>query len=206
MRTARFSCAAAGAAALAVGCASGVPAADPGDPDAAASPGPDAPPPDAAPSPDGPAPVGFACFQAPSFPDSDGCGAAMDVTAAAAAPGGAAVYGDTTGFSDDLEPDSERTGGFTMDGPDAIYRAALAAGDVVTVELITDSASFDGTVYVLDGCSSYAGFIAGASAVSGPGVECVTFVAPRAATYYVAVDSYHASEAGCFALRVALSE
>lgn len=185
------------------GCAQGVPfGGDPGV-DAGDDPGvtPDAEPVDAPTGPDAPPPIGYACAQAPSFPDNDRCSSAIDLTPAAATPAGALVYGDTAGYADDLEPSSSYTGGFSLNGADAVYRVQLTAGQTLTATLTTDSAAFDASLYVLHGCDSDA-FVAGSSGTSGPGTESLAYTAATSTTYYVIVDSYHETEEGCYALHV----
>jgi hypothetical protein len=134
------------------------------------------------------------CELAMSQPDNDGCGAAIDLTAAALAAGGTIAYGDTTGYASDLTPSTLPDCTMSPEpGPDAIYRLTLAAGDSLAVTLSPDG--WTGHVYVTDACTGTAACQGGAAAFSPLTVPITT-----AGTYYVVVDAPASGAAGCFAL------
>lgn len=177
-----------------------------GFPDAATT-FPDARPPvdafvpaDAAPQADG-AVLGMACIEAQSQPSSDACAGAIDLTADATS-GGALIYGDTSAYVNDLEPDSGCTNGFGLDGPDAMYKVDVTAGQTISATVTPSGTTFDVGMYILNSCATADPCLAGTDAVAGTGPESVSYVAPTTGTYYVIVDSYIDSAKGCYGLQV----
>jgi hypothetical protein len=144
-----------------------------------------------------------ACTAAMQAPDNDRCSGAIDVTAAAIQPAGATVYGDTTGYANDLSPAIIATcTGAPNPGPDAIYRVDAPAGAQIMLELVPED--WDGAVYLLDGCAAAASCLGGGDGMGVGTIETATISAPSARTYYVVVDSQATTRAGCFTLRVRL--
>lgn len=149
--------------------------------------------------PDGAGPDATACELATQAPDNDGCGAAIDLTAAALAAGGTTAYGDTTGYANDLTPSTlPGCTGQPQPGPDALYRMTLAPGDTVTLTLSPEG--WTGAVYLIDACTGTAGCEGGAAAFSQ-----ATIAITAAGTYYVVVDAPTTGAAGCFALAAAIA-
>ncbi len=153
---------------------------------------------DAAPG-DGLGPDAGVCELAAMAPPNDGCGAAIDLTAAALAPGGTIAYGNTTGYTSDLTPST--LPGCTESpepGADAIYRLTLAAADSLVVTLSPQA--WIGHVYVINACNATASCIGGGAAFAQ-----VTETIATAGTYYVVVDAPTAGAAGCFSLAVTVT-
>jgi hypothetical protein len=160
------------------------------------------PVPDARMFPDSPPPV---------FPDApppvmcgttspDLCAAAMDVTAGAMAAGGMTVSGDTTSLMNDLSPPATGCTGFSNPGPDAIFQVTAAAGQTIRATVRPDL--WDASVFIASACTSSA-CVAGADIeIDEP--ETTSFAVTTAGTYFVVVDSWQASTAGCYELNVAL--
>lgn len=139
------------------------------------------------------------CDLAARAPDNDGCGAALDLTAAALVAGGTLAYGDTTGYGNDLTPSTlPGCTGAPEPGPDAIYRLALQPGDTVTATL--SPAGWTGAIYVTDACTATAACKGGAAAFATATVPITT-----AGTYYVVVDAPASGDAGCFSLAIAVT-
>ena len=179
----------------------------PGSPDA--RPAVDAAPgaPDAPPAPDAPAGTpdaggGSVCGMAAAAPDNDTCAAAIDVTTAAGGAGGATVYGDTTGYVDDLIPPTPGCIGYEMDGPDAIYAVQATAGRTLRATVTPEG--WDVGVYILSTCSDAATCTVGADVGFSGDAETVDYVVPTTATYYVVVDGWATSAYGCFTLNVSI--
>lgn len=134
------------------------------------------------------------CELAAAAADNDGCGAAIDLTPAALAAGGATVHGDTTGYTNDLTPSTlPGCTGAPEPGPDALYRLTLAAGDTVHLTLAPEG--WTGAVYLIDACTGTAACEGGAAAFTA-----ATIPITAAGTYYVVVDAPTAGAAGCFTL------
>lgn len=145
-----------------------------------------------------------ACALAALAPDNDTCATAIDLTAAALAPGGATAYGDTTGYAADLAPATLPGCTETVEpGPDAVYRLTLAAGDDVTIALAPSS--HDAGFYLIDACSLTATCVGGADSPGAGGQEQRTLTVASAGTYYLVVDASTASAAGCYTLTVAIA-
>lgn len=159
-----------------------------------------APAADAGPQPDG-AVLGMACIEAQSQSNSDACAGAIDLTATATT-GGALVYGDTTLYTNDLEPVSSCTGGFGLDGEDAMYKVDATAGQTISATVTPADTTFDVGMYILNSCASADPCLAGVDAVAGTGAESLSYVVPTTGTYYIIVDSYIPGESGCYALQV----
>ncbi|HUH01878.1 MAG TPA: PPC domain-containing protein, partial [Kofleriaceae bacterium] len=164
---------------------------------------PDAQPPADAfsgPQPDG-AVLGMACIEAQSQPNSDACADAIDLTADATS-GGALIYGDTSSYTNYLEPDSACTDGFGLDGPDAMYKVDATAGQTIAATVTPSGNTFDVGMYILNDCASATPCLAGTDDVAGTGPESLSYLVPTTGTYYIIVDSYVPSANGCYGLQV----
>lgn len=168
-----------------------------------AAPGPDAPPPaDAGPPSDSGATTNV-CTEAQPYAVNDFCNMAMDLTTDATS-GGADVFGDTTNYANDLEPDTACTSGFGLDGPDAIYRVDATAGQVITATVTPQGASFDTGMYILPDCTVATPCLTGVDDVAGTGAETLTYTATTTGSYFIIVDSYLPSEYGCYEFQVSV--
>lgn len=128
----------------------------------------------------------------------DICGQARDLTAAAALAGGTTVYGNTTGYANDLTPSTLPDCTTSPEpGPDAIWRVTIAAGQTLAVTFSPDG--WNGDVYIINACTQTATCVEG-----GPMFTPIT-VMPPAGTYYIVVDSRGAAVAGCFSLDVEIT-
>jgi hypothetical protein len=168
---------------------------------------------DAGPRPDaGPEPDAFVIPDAaPGTPDAtpipdaapvgppDTCATANALTAGATMPGGTTVTGDNTGYANDTQPSSSCTG-YTPDGPDAVYRVTVAAGDVITA-IVTPTA-WDASIFISSTCEFAAACILGADGSAGDGAESVAVTASTAGTYFVVVESWDPGAFGPYSLRV----
>lgn len=162
----------------------------------------DGAPPDGPPDAGGPdAPLGV-CDKAALAPDNDGCGAAIDLTAAARAAGGATVHGDTTGYGNDVAAGLPTCTGILEKGPDAIYKLTGAAGAHLVASVAPEA--WNVGLVLLDGCASGATCLDGADAL-GTGAESVEADLTGAGPYYLVVDSFDTTAAGCFTLSVTLT-
>ena len=147
---------------------------------------------------DGPLDV---CALAMQAADNDQCSQAIDLTAAAAQPAGATVYGDTTGYASDLNPAIIATcTGAPNPGPDAIYRVDAPAGTQVVLELAP--VDWDGAVYLLDGCAAAASCLGGEDGMGIGALDMAMITVTAADTYFIVVDSQATARAGCYTLRV----
>jgi hypothetical protein len=155
---------------------------------------------DAGPQPDG-AVLGMACVEAQSQPNSDACAGAIDLTADATS-GGALIYGDTTSYTNVLEPDSACTDGFGLDGPDAMYKVDATAGQTISATVTPSGSTFDVGMYILDSCATAATCLTGTDASAGTSAESVSYVVATTGTYYVIVDSWTSTAFGCYGLQV----
>ncbi|MFW5878279.1 MAG: hypothetical protein ACOCVR_00535, partial [Myxococcota bacterium] len=131
-----------------------------------------------------------------AVPENDQCSDALLLDASA---GEVTAEECTWLASNDLEPGSDCTGSPTA-GPDVAYAVDLTAGDLLTVTLDPEE-GFDAAVYLLESCDA-AQCLTGAdeSFVSEP--ESISHVAASDGRYFVIVDSWNASEAGCFDLTI----
>lgn len=128
----------------------------------------------------------------------DACGQARDLTPAANLAGGTTVYGNTTGYANDLTPSTLPDCTTSPEpGPDAIWRVTITAGQTLAVTFSPDR--WSGDVYIINACTSTATCVEG-----GPMFTPVT-VSPPAGTYYIVVDSRSTTAVGCFALDVAIT-
>ncbi len=136
------------------------------------------------------------CELAALADDNDGCGDSIDLTSDALAPGGARAHGDTTGYANDLTPNSlPDCTGAQEPGPDAVYRLDLAAGDTVHLTLMPES--WTGAVYLIDSCTG----MVGDTCLGGAGSFSEEVIAITAAgTYFIVVDGPSSGAAGCFTL------
>lgn len=157
------------------------PDAEPGSPDAV-------PPPDAMTTPSGMV---------------DTCAEALDLTAAATGAGGTTVTGDTTGYVNDVQPDSSCTG-YTPDGPDAIYVVTATAGQVLTATVTPTPTAWDVSIYVTQGCTLTPTCLAGADVDAGGGPESVTHTVAANGAYHVVVDGWNPGVEGPYSLHVTL--
>lgn len=168
-------------------------------------------------------PDGFVCFQdrctqtVPPRVDAHGPDATTCELAAQAADNdrcadaialdlivGREVFGDTTGYGNDLAPSTlPGCTGSPEPGPDAVYAVTVAAGDVVHATLRTTG--HDGAVYVLDGCSLTAACLGGADALGAGALDVATVPIATTGTYYLVVDASLTGAAGCYALQVELT-
>jgi len=121
-----------------------------------------APTPDAEPVPDSAVPSPDAPTMVCGVPGPDGCGAAMDLTAAASNAGGTTLTGDTTGLDDDLQPEASTCTGYFPDGPDAVYKVTADTGDRITATVTPTD--WDASIYIASACDS-GSCVAGADAV-----------------------------------------
>jgi hypothetical protein len=180
--------------------------AQPGDIDAA--PGGDADPdqPDA-----GPVDV---CAEAAAAPAADTCAdaEARDLTAAAKRSGGIVVYGDTTGYANDLGSPASYCPAINVitAGNDAIYTVELEVGDRITASLQTEG--WDSALYLTPVCDANMMCLAGDDKDFDPGtmsqpIEEIVHTAQTAGRLYLLVDSVRLAESqsyafGCFTLHV----
>lgn len=147
---------------------------------------------------DAPGADASACDLAVGEGTRDTCGQARDLTPAAALAGGTTVYGNTTGYANDLTPSTLPDCTTSPEpGPDAIWRVTIAAGQTLSVTFSPDG--WNGDVYIINACTSTATCVEG-----GPMFTPIS-VTPSAGTYYIVVDSRGAAVAGCFALDVEIS-
>ncbi len=168
-----------------------------------AMPGPDAPPPaDAGPPSDSGATTNI-CTEAQPYAVNDFCNMAMDLTADATS-GGADVFGDTTNYANDLEPDSTCTSGFGLDGPDAMYKVDATAGQTITATVTPQGGSFDTGMYIVPDCNTATTCLTGIDDVAGTGAETLTYTATTTGSYYIIVNSYLPSEFGCYEFQVSV--
>jgi hypothetical protein len=129
----------------------------------------------------------------------DTCGQARDLTAAATAAGGTTVFGNTTGYANDLTPSTLPDCTTSPEpGPDGIWRVTLTTGQTLAVTFSPDG--WSGDVYIINACTSTATCVEG-----GPMFTPVT-MSPPAGTYYIVVDSRTAGVAGCYALDVTITQ
>jgi hypothetical protein len=132
--------------------------------------------------------------------DNDACANAIDVTAAALA--GVTLYGDTTGYANDLVPSV--LPGCTESpepGPDAIYRIDAQAGD--TVHATLTPVGWNSALYLIDGCSGTATCLGGDDQF-GSSTDEATIAITTADTYFLVIDSSTTSGAGCYTLQLEL--
>jgi hypothetical protein len=132
--------------------------------------------------------------------DNDACASALDVTTAALA--GVTLYGDTTGFANDLSPSV--LPGCTESpepGPDAIYQIDALAGDTLHATLTPDG--WNSALYLIDGCSGTAACLGGDDA-PGTGIDDATIPIAANDTYFLIVDASLAAGAGCYTLELSL--
>lgn len=162
----------------------------------------DAAPPDGAPATDassGPDAALTVCQRAALAAPSDRCSQAIALPGASSASG-VTVYGDSTGYTNDLAPTIPATcSGAFESGPDALYTVTTTAGQRITATLTTEG--WDGALYILAACSSSATCVKGANSI-GTGSEMVSVVPPSAGTYHIVVDATAATSAGCYTLDV----
>ena len=141
------------------------------------------------------------CELAAAEPDNDRCAMAIDITASATTPAGATVYGDTRGYTNDLNPSIiVNCTDAPNPGPDAIYRLTAAAGDDIMLELAP--IDWDGAVYVLDACAAGATCLGGADALGTGSLDTATVSVTTAGDYFVIVDGQTTAREGCYTLRV----
>ena len=165
----------------------------------------DAPRPDAAPldaprAGDGPIDL---CARGQDGAAADTCGSAVDLGAAARAPGGVTVYGDTTAGADNLSP-AIIVGctGSPESGHDAFYRLDLAAGERVRATLSTGG--WDGALYLLRGCTTTSPCLGGSDALGTDAPEQIDLVVTMAGVHYLVVDANVRATYGCYALALRL--
>lgn len=151
---------------------------------------PDARPPDARPPIDaGPPPDG-------GGPTGESCTSTIDLTAAAAAPGGVTVTDTTIGRQNDV---------FTINtcvtqipvGADAIYKVTIAAGHTLRATLTPNN--WDAALYVTGTCHN--GDVACAVGADQVGTGPETLSLATAGTYYVIVDNWNGAR-GPYTLQV----
>lgn len=147
---------------------------------------------------DGVTPDASTCDLAVGEGTRDTCGQARDLTPAANQQGGATVYGNTTGYANDLTPSMLPNCTTSPEpGPDAIWRVTLTAGQSLSVTFAPDG--WSGDVYITNACTSTA------TCVGGGAMFTPVTVTPTAGTYYIIVDSRSAGASGCFALDVTIT-
>jgi hypothetical protein len=146
---------------------------------------------------DGPMPID-AAIDAPSGAVPDTCAQAQDITAGAMMAGGVTITGDTTGYIDDVRPDSACTG-FLPDGPDAIFSVTVNAGVTITA-VATPTTSWDISLELVQPCAATPTCLDGSDVISGP--ETVTYTTTAQGTYFVVVDGYNPGVAGPYSLNV----
>lgn len=128
----------------------------------------------------------------------DTCGQARDLTPAATLAGGTTVYGNTTGYANDLTPSTLPNCTTSPEpGPDAIWRVTITTGQTLALTFAPEG--FSGDVYVIDACS------ATATCLGGGAMFTPVTLTPAAGTYYLVVDSRSAGASGCFALDVEIT-
>ncbi|MBP9204852.1 MAG: hypothetical protein KBG28_12855 [Kofleriaceae bacterium] len=146
-------------------------------------------------------PTGSVCERAAAAADNDRCAAAIDLSAAARAAGGATVYGDTTGYAGDFAPVVlPGCTGSVAPGPDAVYRLDLQAGDQLDLTLAPEL--HDGAVYLLAACGAAATCVGGADTFGPGAIDEVSLTISTTTTYYLVVDASIVTAAGCFTLTV----
>lgn len=192
------------------GCAS----AEADGPDAGTS-EPDDPPeikPDATPRPDRPdagpnqgspdaGPGQDICAAALQMPDNDLCANAIDLTADAISAGGATVFGNTTGYTNAIEPDVSCTDPFGQDGPDAIYKVSATAGQVLSATMLPQD--FDGSILLLASCTDLTQCVGADTALTSEQEQVAADIL-TSQEFFIVVDSYQPEQAGCFTLGVTL--
>jgi hypothetical protein len=147
----------------------------------------------------------------PVFPDApppimcgttspDLCASAMDMTSGAIVAGGMTVNGDTSALMNDLSPPATGCTGYSNPGPDAIFQVTASAGQTIRATVRSDL--WDASVFIASACMNSA-CVAGADAEFDE-PETTSFTVATAGTYFVVVDSWDASTAGCFELTVAI--
>lgn len=141
------------------------------------------------------------CERADQAPDNDFCGDAIDLTDALAT-GPVTVYGDTSGYDDDLAPAiiTDCTD-YPEPGPDAIYRMDLEAGDELTAELRTDG-GWNAGLYLLEECSPMADCFGEPDDAGGANETMTDLPIAASGTYYLVVDASIVDVGGCFTLEV----
>jgi hypothetical protein len=148
--------------------------------------------------PDGVTPDAGACDLAIGEGTRDTCGQARDLTPAANMAGGTTVYGNTTGYANDLTPSTLPNCTTSPEpGPDAVWRVTITAGQSLTVTFSPEG--WSGDVYVINACSSTA------TCMGGGAMFTPVTLTPAAGTYYIVVDSRAAGANGCFALDVEIT-
>ncbi len=165
----------------------------------------DAPRPDAA-RLDGPRVADGAfdlCARGQDGAAADTCGAAPDLGAAARAPAGVTVYGDTSTGADHLSP-AIIVGctGSPEPGNDAFYRLDLAAGERVRATLATGG--WDGALYLVRGCTMTAACVGGSDALGTDAPEQLDLVVTTPGVHYLVVDANLRTAHGCYALTLRL--
>lgn len=139
--------------------------------------------------------VDAAMIDAPSNVMPDTCAQAHDITAGALAAGGITLAGNTTGYANDIQPPNNCSG-YIADGPDAIYRISVTAGQMITATL---TASWDSSIELTSDCTLAATCLVGQD---DGDPETFTHTAAAAATLYVIVDSWDPGAFGPYSLNV----
>ncbi len=150
----------------------------------------DARPPDARP------PVDAAPPTDAGGPTGESCTSAIDLSAAAAAPGGVTVTGTTVGRQNDVFTISNCLTQIPV-GPDAIYQVTVAPGHTLRATLTPTG--WDAALYATAVCHN--GDVACAVGADHAGAATETISLATAGTYYVIVDNWSGSH-GAYALEV----
>lgn len=140
------------------------------------------------------------CELAALVPANDTCDTAIDLTAAVRREGGHTTYGDTRQYQDELHPPYRCTDYLFEDGPEAVYRVDLNAGETLTVTAAPTR--WDLGLYVLSTCASDAPLCRGADKAAYGKTESLVFAASVSGTYYLVVDSFQPDMRGCYSLNV----
>jgi hypothetical protein len=128
--------------------------------------------------------------------NGDTCGMAIDITAAAMAPGGTVITGNLTGFTNAIQPAAACTG-YNNDGPDAIYVLSnLPAGRVINASV---TAPWDSAIEIVQPCTFAPTCLAGQD---NGDPEAVSHTTMAAGTFYVIVDSWDPGSFGPYTLTV----
>lgn len=112
---------------------------------------------------------------------------------------GASFMSTTVGFTNDYSPPVACTG-FPQAGPDRVYRADLARGDVLEA-LVDFAPGLDGSMYVVTDCAQLASSCVDGSDYGLAGeAEAIRYVARTAGPHYVVVDAELSASAGAHEL------
>lgn len=97
------------------------------------------------------------------------------------------------GYTNNYSPAVPSCTGYSANGPDALYKINLAAGEQVIISELGDC---DTSIWIASDCANLnTTCVAGADAVGGFSAETVTYTATAAGTYFVVIDAY--ATGGC---------